>query len=96
LKRLKSFVPQNHRAKATVLMRNRRPRRQELFRAGQKVKWKIESDPEMRTTHFDIFMKAFASLDEDSRLLAGDYILCPPSDDYGYEDTPKNALTLDI
>jgi hypothetical protein len=48
----------------------------------------------MALTHFDIFMKAFAAIDERSRVLDGDSILCPPSEDYGYQSTPKNALTF--
>jgi hypothetical protein len=48
----------------------------------------------MALTHFDIFMKAFAVLDERSRVLDGDCVLCPPSEDFGYQSTPKNALTF--
>jgi hypothetical protein len=48
----------------------------------------------MAMTHFDLFIRAFAVLDECSRVLDGDYILCPPSEDYGYQSTPKNALTF--
>ena len=39
-------------------------------------------------------MNAFARLDKRLRLLSGDYVLCPPSDDYGYQSTPRNALTF--
>jgi hypothetical protein len=46
------------------------------------------------TTHFETFIKAFCALDTDSRFLDGDYILCPPSEDFGYENTPRNALTF--
>jgi hypothetical protein len=48
----------------------------------------------MATTHFQAFMNAYATLDKRSRLLAGDYVLCPPSEDYGYQNTPRNALTF--
>ena len=48
----------------------------------------------MALTHFDIFMKAFAALDDHSRVLDGDHILCPPSEDFGYQSTPQNALTF--
>jgi hypothetical protein len=46
------------------------------------------------TTHFQTFMDAFAALDEPSRVFDGDDIICPPSADYGYQETPKNALTF--
>jgi hypothetical protein len=48
----------------------------------------------MAITHFEIFIRAFAVLDERSRVLDGDNVLCPPSEDYGYQSTPKNALTF--
>ncbi len=48
----------------------------------------------MATTHFQTFIDAFAAVEQRSRLLAGDDVLCPPSEDYGYESTPKNAVTF--
>jgi len=48
----------------------------------------------MALSYFDIFIKAFAALDDRSRVLDGDRILCPPSEDFGYQSTPKNALTF--
>jgi len=48
----------------------------------------------MATTHFQTFIDAFAALDKRSRIFDGSDILCPPSDDYGYQNTPKNALTF--
>jgi len=50
----------------------------------------------MPSTHFEIFTRAFAALDEHSRVLNGDHILCPPSEDSGYQSTPKNALTFAV
>jgi hypothetical protein len=48
----------------------------------------------MALTHFQTFVDSFTTLDKDARRLAGDYILCPPSEDYGYQSTPKNSLTF--
>ena len=48
----------------------------------------------MATTHFQTFIDAFAVIDERSRLLAGDYVQCPPSEVSGYQSTPKNAVTF--
>ena len=48
----------------------------------------------MHPSHFETFISAFAALDERSRLLAGDWVLCPPRDDYGYQSTPKNSITF--
>src|SRR6266446_6439094 len=48
----------------------------------------------MYLTHFETFIDAFAALTEPSRVLDGDTILCPASEDYGYQSTPKNALTF--
>jgi hypothetical protein len=33
-------------------------------------------------------------LAEPLRILDGDNVHCPPSEDYGYQSTPKNALTF--
>ena len=48
----------------------------------------------MAKTHFDIFMEAYAAVDERERHLGGDVILCPPDPDYGYDSTPANAFTF--
>src|SRR5438105_551065 len=48
----------------------------------------------MATPHFQTFIDAFAAVDQRSRLLAGDDVLCPPSEDFGYQSTPKNAVTF--
>ena len=45
-------------------------------------------------TYFDTSITAFAALDKRSRALDGDYILCPPSENYGYQSTPRNGLTF--
>ncbi len=48
----------------------------------------------MATSHFQTFIDAFAAVEQRSRLLAGDDVLCPPSEDFGYQSTPKNAVTF--
>lgn len=48
----------------------------------------------MATTYFQTFLNAFASVEMRSRLLDGDQILCPPSEDFGYQSTPVNAVTF--
>jgi len=48
----------------------------------------------MATTYFQSFMDTFGALDERSRTFDGNDILCPPSEDFGYQNTPKNALTF--
>ena len=48
----------------------------------------------MATTYFQTFIDAFDAVAQKSRRLGGDDILCPPSEDFGYQSTPKNALTF--
>ena len=48
----------------------------------------------MATTYFRTFIDAFDAVDQTSRQLEGDDVLCPPSEDFGYQSTPKNALTF--
>lgn len=48
----------------------------------------------MQPTHFETFIDAFAAFGAPSRVLDGDIVLCPPLEDYGYQSTPKNALTF--
>ena len=48
----------------------------------------------MSVTHFQTFIDAFALIEKQDRLLAGDFVICPPSNDFGYQSTPKNALTF--
>jgi hypothetical protein len=45
-------------------------------------------------THFQTFIDAYSAINERERELGGDYVLCPPEDDFGYSSTPKNALTF--
>lgn len=45
-------------------------------------------------TDFQIFIEAFSRLKEEDRRLDEDFILCPPVEDYGYQSTPRNALTF--
>lgn len=51
-------------------------------------------DQPMSHTHFQTFIDAFTAVDRRFRLLDGDDVLCPPSEDYGYLSTPKNAVTF--
>ena len=48
----------------------------------------------METTYFQTFIEAFAAVEQRSRLLDDDYVLCPPSSDFGYHCTPLNAVTF--
>jgi hypothetical protein len=48
----------------------------------------------MAHDYFEEFIRAFGGLEEDLRELEGDSIICPPSEDYEYPSTPKNALTF--
>lgn len=54
----------------------------------------ISSLVHMATTYFQAFIDAFGRVDPRFRLLGGDYVLCPPSEDFGYQSTPKNATTF--
>jgi hypothetical protein len=45
-------------------------------------------------SHFQIFLDAFTVLEKQSRLLGGDQVLCPPSENFGYQCTPLNAITF--
>ncbi len=45
-------------------------------------------------THFEIFIDSFSKVDPRSRELDGDFVICPPVEDYGYRSTPRNALTF--
>jgi hypothetical protein len=48
----------------------------------------------MHSTYFETFIDAFAGLTAPLRILDGDTVLCPPSEDFGYQSTPKNAITF--
>jgi hypothetical protein len=48
----------------------------------------------MAITHFQTFIDGFAAVEQKSRRLGGDDVLCPPTNDYGYQSTPKNAVTF--
>src|SRR5438876_947272 len=45
-------------------------------------------------THFEIFIKAFATAPETFRRLDGDYVLCRPSKTRDYPSTPRNSITF--
>ena len=48
----------------------------------------------MQTAYFKTFISAFAALPKQLRKLDGSLVICPPSADFGYSCTPKNALTF--
>jgi hypothetical protein len=45
-------------------------------------------------TDFTTFLGAFGQVEEASRSLDGNQILCPPVADFGYDATPRNTLTF--
>lgn len=45
-------------------------------------------------TDFDTFLRAVAAADDRENILDGDSILDRPNPDYGYDATPRNALTF--
>jgi hypothetical protein len=50
----------------------------------------------MDATYFDTFVRAVENTPKRERLgvLGDDYLVFPPQTDYGYEATPRNALTF--
>src|SRR5262249_59563338 len=50
--------------------------------------------PTIHAMDFDIFLKAAAAA--DGFLLDGDSVVVPPDPDYGYNSTPRNALTFAV
>jgi hypothetical protein len=50
----------------------------------------------MDATYFDTFVRAVENTPKRERLgvLGEDYLVFPPQTDYGYEATPRNALTF--
>jgi len=53
------------------------------------------NDTEMTMpTHFETFLQAVGTIEDREGILGGDYLVCPPKPDYGYDATPRNALTF--
>ena len=48
----------------------------------------------MNDTIFDSFLCSAKALGASDDILDGDELIIPPSDDYGYESTPENALVF--
>lgn len=46
------------------------------------------------TTHFGIFLQAVEKTGDRRGVLGEDELIFPPNPDYGYEATPRNALTF--
>ncbi len=49
----------------------------------------------MGETYFQTFLDAIRDL-PDKQVLGDEWVLFPPNPDYGYDSTPKNALTFAI
>ena len=48
----------------------------------------------MDTTYFETFLRAIETTRDRQGVLGEDYLVFPPTPDYGYECTPRNALTF--
>jgi len=49
----------------------------------------------MSTTYFQTFVDAIKNL-PDKQVLGQEWVIFPPSPDYGYDSTPRNALTFAV
>jgi hypothetical protein len=47
------------------------------------------------TTYFATYLKALDAL-EDPQVLGEEWVIHPPTPDYGYDETPRNALTFAV
>ncbi len=45
-------------------------------------------------TYFETFLQAVEATSERDGILGSDYIVYPPNPDYGYDATPRNAVTF--
>lgn len=45
-------------------------------------------------TDFDTFLRAVGAAEDRNGILGDDYLVYPPNPDYGYDATPRNALTF--
>jgi len=48
----------------------------------------------MHATYFESFLKAVAACPDRMGILGEEHLIFPPDPDYGYEATPRNALTF--
>src|SRR4026209_2656646 len=48
----------------------------------------------MEATYFDTFLRALENASDHDGVLGEDYLVFPPTPDYGYEATPRNALVF--
>jgi hypothetical protein len=48
----------------------------------------------MDATYFDTFLRAVERTPDRDGVLGDDYLVFPPHPDYGYQSTPRNALTF--
>jgi hypothetical protein len=49
---------------------------------------------DMNATYFDTYLRALEKVDDPQGVLGKEWVILPPNPDYGYESTPKNALTF--
>jgi hypothetical protein len=48
----------------------------------------------MNTTYFETYLRALDACGDPQGVLGEEWVLHPPHPDYGYESTPRNALTF--
>ena len=48
----------------------------------------------MNTTYFDTFLRALERCGDQQGVLGAEGVIYPPEPDFGYENTPRNALTF--
>ena len=48
----------------------------------------------MDTTYFETFLRTVESCPDKREILGDEELILPPSPDYGYDSTPRNALTF--
>jgi len=50
----------------------------------------------MSPTHFETYLHALDACPDPQGILGDEWVLHPPDPDYGYESTPRNALTFGV
>jgi hypothetical protein len=48
----------------------------------------------MNPTYFDTYLAALGRMDDPQGVLGDEWVIHPPNPDYGYNSTPRNALTF--
>jgi hypothetical protein len=48
----------------------------------------------MDATYFETYLSALEKVDDPQGVLGEEFVILPPNPDYGYESTPRNALTF--